>query len=50
MIANFDVDAVDDWFVDRARQFAADLADLILHVVERTVDVGRADIELDDGL
>ena len=45
----FDVDAADDRLVDGARQIAANLGDLILHVVERAVDVDRADIELHDG-
>ena len=42
-----DVDAADDRLVDGARQIAADLGDLVLHVVERAVDVDRADGELD---
>ena len=44
-----DVDSADDRLVDRTRQVAADLGDLVLHVVERPVDVDRADAELDDG-
>ena len=44
-----DVDAADDRLVDGARQIAADLGDLVLHVVERAVDVDRADGELDHG-
>ena len=44
----FDVDAVDQRFVDRARQVAANAGHLVLHVVERAVDVDRTDIELDD--
>ena len=39
-----DIDAADDRLVDGARQIAADLGDLVLHVVERTVDVDRADL------
>ncbi len=44
----FDVDTADDRLVDGARQIGADLGDLILHVVERAVDVDRADCELHD--
>ena len=44
-----DIDAADDRLVDGARQIGANLGDLILHVVERAVDVDRADGELDDG-
>ena len=44
----FDVDAADDRLVDGARQIGADLGDLILHVVERPVDVDRPDRELHD--
>ncbi len=43
-----DIDATDDRLVDRTRQIGADLGDLILHVVERAVDVDRADGELHD--
>ena len=41
-----DLDAADDRLVDRARQVGADLGDLVLDVVERAVDVDRADGEL----
>ncbi len=44
----FDIDAADDRLVDGARQIGADLGDLILHVVERPVDVDRPDGELHD--
>jgi hypothetical protein len=43
-----DIDATDDGLVDRARQIGADLGDLILHVIERAVDVDRSDGELHD--
>ena len=39
----FDVDAVDDRLVDGARQVGADVRDRVLDVVERAVDVDRAD-------
>jgi hypothetical protein len=44
----FDIDATDDRLIDGARQIGPDLGDLILHVIERPVDVDRSDRELHD--